>query len=250
MSYERQMKLTDIPKDESNEEEILKGINLLKDINITLIDKTINKIKDTIGDLETIYKQDKEIVKKYLYYFLKVNERILINDIIYNIEEEKNEVKKQIYDTVYDVSNIYENYINIKFKIIDGLFKEINTKYIIDDAKFHRGYLHELALNLNPNSTELYKRRNTSEEIKDNIEYFLKSQYLIKLFPNMILVNAAGGSKKLTKQKPKGKHDDLKMKDIKELCKANKIKLSKVVKGKNVAYKKKELLTKLKKKLI
>jgi hypothetical protein len=38
------------------------------------------------------------------------------------------------------------------------------------------------------------------------------------------------------------------MKDIKELCKANQIKLSKVVDGKRVVYKKKELITKLKRK--
>jgi hypothetical protein len=38
------------------------------------------------------------------------------------------------------------------------------------------------------------------------------------------------------------------MKDIKELCKANQIKLSRVVEGKRVAYKKKELITKLKRK--
>jgi hypothetical protein len=55
-----------------------------------------------------------------------------------------------------------------------------------------------------------------------------------------------GGRKKPTK--PKGKHDDMKMKDIKELCKANQIKLSKVVEGKHVVFKKKELITKLKRK--
>jgi len=38
------------------------------------------------------------------------------------------------------------------------------------------------------------------------------------------------------------------MKDIKELCKANQIKLSKVVDGKRVVYKKKELITRLKRK--
>jgi hypothetical protein len=38
------------------------------------------------------------------------------------------------------------------------------------------------------------------------------------------------------------------MKDIKELCKANQIKLSRVVEGKHVVYNKKELITKLKRK--
>jgi len=53
-----------------------------------------------------------------------------------------------------------------------------------------------------------------------------------------------------SKAKPKAKpqHEDMTMKDIKELCKANLIKLSKVVEGKRVVYKKKELITKLKRK--
>ena len=45
-----------------------------------------------------------------------------------------------------------------------------------------------------------------------------------------------------------GYHREMNMKDIRELCKANQIKLSRVVDGKRVAYKKKELMTKLKRK--
>jgi hypothetical protein len=48
--------------------------------------------------------------------------------------------------------------------------------------------------------------------------------------------------------KPKAKHDDMNMKDVKDLCKANQIKLSKVVNEKRVRFTKKELLTKLKRK--
>jgi hypothetical protein len=50
------------------------------------------------------------------------------------------------------------------------------------------------------------------------------------------------------KPKAKPKHDDMTMKDIKEMCKANLIKLSKVVEGKRVVFNKKELITKLKRK--
>ena len=46
------------------------------------------------------------------------------------------------------------------------------------------------------------------------------------------------------------KHTDMTMKDIKELCKANQIKLSRVVGDKRVVYKKKELITKLKRKKV
>ena len=50
------------------------------------------------------------------------------------------------------------------------------------------------------------------------------------------------------RNKASPKHDEMTMKDIKEMCKANEIKLSKVVEGKRVAFKKKELITKLKRK--
>jgi hypothetical protein len=61
-----------------------------------------------------------------------------------------------------------------------------------------------------------------------------------------------GGGSRRNKATPKSKakpnNEDMTMKDIKELCKANQIKLSKVVEGKRVVYKKKELITKLKRK--
>jgi hypothetical protein len=60
-----------------------------------------------------------------------------------------------------------------------------------------------------------------------------------------------GGSRRnkpKPKPKAKPKHEDMTMKDNKEMCKANQIKLSKVVEGKRVVYKKKELITKLKRK--
>jgi len=50
------------------------------------------------------------------------------------------------------------------------------------------------------------------------------------------------------KSKAKPTHEDMTMKEINELCKANQIKLSKVVDNKRVVYKKKELITKLKRK--
>lgn len=45
-------------------------------------------------------------------------------------------------------------------------------------------------------------------------------------------------------------YDTMTMKDIKEHCKANQIKLSRVVNDKRVVYKKKELITKLKRKKV
>lgn len=61
-------------------------------------------------------------------------------------------------------------------------------------------------------------------------------------------IKATPKSKPTPRSKAKPKHDEMTMKDIKEMCKANQIKLSKVVEGKRVAFKKKELITKLKRK--
>lgn len=55
-----------------------------------------------------------------------------------------------------------------------------------------------------------------------------------------------GGRRKPTKSK----HADMNMKDIKRLCKANQIKLSKTKDGIRIIYTKKELITKLKRKRI
>ena len=50
------------------------------------------------------------------------------------------------------------------------------------------------------------------------------------------------------RRRNKSKQTDMNMKDIKNLCKKNQIKLSKVVNDKRIVYKKKELITKLKRK--
>jgi hypothetical protein len=60
--------------------------------------------------------------------------------------------------------------------------------------------------------------------------------------------NRRNKAKPKTKPTPKAKPDDMNMKDVKDLCKANQIKLSKVVNEKRVRFTKKELLTKLKRK--
>jgi hypothetical protein len=69
-------------------------------------------------------------------------------------------------------------------------------------------------------------------------EYRTLTTELIKKGLNDLNISAEGG----------GRHREMNLKDIKELCKANQIKLSRVVDGKRVAYKKKELMTKLKRK--
>ena len=71
-------------------------------------------------------------------------------------------------------------------------------------------------------------------------EYFFQIVQFEKYYKGKIV----GG------RRNKSKYAEVKMKDIKELCKANNIKLSRVIDGKRVYYNKKELLTKLKRKKI
>ena len=83
------------------------------------------------------------------------------------------------------------------------------------------------------NSVNIYKRQQTGAGHKKPTKYKPKSK------PK---------PKPKAKPVPKAKHDDMNMKDIKDLCKTNQIKLSKVVNEKRVRFTKKELLTKLKRK--
>ena len=97
---------------------------------------------------------------------------------------------------------------------------------------------------------EMQDMYDESESAEDILDYAISNNYgkdynYYKGYPT------EGGyrrNKATPKSKAKPKHEDMKMKDIKELCKANQIKLSKVVEGKRVVYKKKELITKLKRK--
>ena len=62
------------------------------------------------------------------------------------------------------------------------------------------------------------------------------------------IAHLTGGRRRNTSKR--NMNMDMNMKDIKELCKKNQIKLSRVVNDKRVVYKKKELLTKLKRRKV
>ena len=99
-------------------------------------------------------------------------------------------------------------------------------------------------------------------EQKSRFEDLRKNNYYIEFknkkgYKDDEKITYAGGNRRnkakpkakpTPKPTPKAKHDDMNMKDIKDLCKANQIKLSKVVNEKRVRFTKKELLTKLKRK--
>jgi hypothetical protein len=88
---------------------------------------------------------------------------------------------------------------------------------------------------------ESYKFKTPLEDLRNDPYY----DTLPEIFKNFF----NGGSRRnKAKPKAKPKHEDMTMKDIKEMCKTNQIKLSKVVDNKRVVFKKKELITKLKRK--
>jgi hypothetical protein len=119
----------------------------------------------------------------------------------------------------------------------------------------YRDALHHEALENEKNSnTDNSKTQNELERQK-KIALMETAPHVYNDNPDAIpadfRVGFGGGSRRnkaTPKSKAKPTHEDMTMKDIKELCKANLINLSKVVEGKRVIYKKKELITKLKRK--
>jgi hypothetical protein len=91
---------------------------------------------------------------------------------------------------------------------------------------------------------ELVAKRGYSEN-NYNFEFLLTIQKHMIEFANKnnITYTLSGG-----RRRNNSKHADMKMKDVKILCKNNNIKLSTTVNNKRVVYTKKELITKLKRK--
>ena len=152
-------------------------------------------------------------------------------------------------------SNKYKNYINIWKEAIEeaivlGPEDDIETKILM---------LYVIDINVIPSDIYDEYGKYVMYKITDEKD---KEAYLNELRKNDLYINlnkefSSGGSRRIKatpkskhtpKSKAKPKHDEMTMKDIKEMCKANEIKLSKVVEGKRVAFKKKELITKLKRK--
>ena len=206
------LKLSQYEKDIINTQK--KGIEKAKDIIDTLkeaIEKAkdiIDTLKEAIDIIDTLKKAIEETIKD------AIEEAIVLGP------EDDIETKiLMLY--VIDINEIpsdINNEYGIKYKY------DKNEDYKYDEKKERDAYLNELRVN------DLYIKLKKK---------FTGGSRRIKATPK---------SKPTPKSKAKPKHDEMTMKDIKEMCKANQIKLSKVVEGKRVAFKKKELITKLKRK--
>ena len=136
---------------------------------------------------------------------------------------------KTYRERIQRLQEIYNNLLRLH-NAINIIFNQCNNEYNNMSGPLIDFYTPQYILNLN-------------QRHKKTIEDF----YTTHILPQIRLANAE------TFQQSAGRHNksncaDMSMKDIKDLCKANQIKLSRVVNDKSVVYTKKELITKLKRK--
>ena len=220
-----------------SDEELLKEITKDELTNIELINNTIEKLKDIETTLQKIDDDDKGILIKYYEYLKEDTERILSEELEDNNYREKGGIIIKGVETVDEEHKKHSQQFITLLEILHNLNKKVID--ISSSYKYRRDYLSQTANYLDPNSQKVFYTYTSLNVLKDNI-----NKHYDKKFAEINPKVSIGGRKKPTK----AKHHDMTMKDIKEMCKANKIKLSKVVEGKHIAYKKNELLIKLKRK--
>ena len=162
-----------------------------------------------------------------------------INNSIYKKWSNFNFIKEQIFKLLRTSSNVLifsEKELNSKLQ--SELQSELGSRS--KNATDYYYYLLKRNVNLKNKLEELNKNLTKVTNMDELKEYFFQIVQFEKYYKGKIV----GG------RRNKSKYAEVKMKDIKELCKANNIKLSRVIDGKRVYYNKKELLTKLKRKKI
>lgn len=95
-------------------------------------------------------------------------------------------------------------------------------------------------------------QKQEEEDAKKQLKLNMRSKYTndLLLINKNIRTNKTNINKNIYNNTNGGHRNNMNMKDIKYMCKANQIKLSKVVNGARIVYTKKELITKLKRKKI
>lgn len=228
-----------------------------------------NNIKTFYNNLSKMISQDilqLQSIKKFYYVTPPVIEYIEIiikklNNInerngirrticvyLLDVEEDKRQSKKSRLETIscMDLKNFYKDFVNIM-----NFYMKIFKEEIDVDISIYREYANFLTdwleyenlerdyiKNLYARSLDFIKRSHADKRSYD-------SNYYRRLYdPEFKRSNFSGGQHK------KSNYADMNMKYIKELCKANQIKLSQIKNDKRVIYTKKELITKLKRKKI
>jgi hypothetical protein len=192
----------------------------------------INTLKEAINIIETL----KEAIKKAIDIINTLKEAINIIETLKEAIEE--EIKEAIKEAIVLGPGTTEYDIETKILML----------YVIDNNEIPSNIDDKYGVNV------FYDENDVNKD-KDAYLQELRSKTLYTNLEKEFKGTDGGGSRRnkatpKSKPKPKAKpkHEDMTMKDIKELCKVNQIKLSKVVEGERVVYKKKELITKLKRK--
>ena len=167
-----------------------------------------------LTNLITIIENDVEDKNKYIKYMLHVLEAIKLGPA--DIDKDT--------DIKAKIELLYKFKHGLILKVAD-----IKGDYGI-------GYYYDKDKSFLNTSVELLRKHQYYKDLEENYK------------KNTVFIGGNRRNKAKPKPAPKAKHDDMNMKDIKDLCKANQIKLSKVVNEKRVRFTKKELLTKLKRK--
>ena len=139
----------------------------------------------------------------------------------YKEKQEKQERAESLADIVKQKEWMAHPALERKTRMHESIINMINTSGLSTEDKDY------LLNNYNANSVLLLSDESDLDKVYN--------EYQTKIQNRM---NSRGGYRNL----------NMNLKDVKELCKAHQIKLSRVVNDKRVAYTKKELITKLKRK--
>lgn len=171
---------------------------------------------------------------KYIKPSIPLDQLLQLNQIISEYKIDVQQIDDIINKISYDNLKEYFLLIIIYNKLKDTII--YNTKLLQDlrDLRYNNNYYLEYLKNW----FMLHHIDNVSQT------YYLDYLEQLELYSKFLVEHTNNYSEGGRSNKSKSK--TINMKDIKELCKANKIKLSRIIDGKRVVYKMTELITKLK----
>jgi len=232
-----------------------------------------NKLIPFIELIPSLLEQIPSVLIKYVIgqiFFTETDNQRTIH--IHNIEKMKNRYRdRNISYLRAFVMNNDEHYLpNSLIGTLDSLYEHVETVYstfytIVDAVRRFKGSILKDDAILTFNNI-LLVFDDAKNRLKEDIDKYKKLVLFVNR-DNTIdvgtlhneMTDITFGGRRKSPKKPtnlsvgsriKSKHADMNMKDIKRLCKANQIKLSKTKDGIRVIYTKKELITKLKRKKI
>jgi hypothetical protein len=196
-------------------------------------------MSDDDAEIEVLFNKIIEFYNKTIYdYKVSLNKSIITQTTINNV------LGTDYSDYTTDIDD-KGNIVQVDKGEIQKVKEDVkkDKKKVDEKIDEYRGYIKYIETLRDGLDSLFNLEGNTDEDKLVAVRHF--DNINIKLFgDNYKTDEHTGGSRN------KPNYDTMTMKDIRELCKANQIKLSRVVNDKRVVYKKKELLTKLKRKKV